>query len=92
MMHEYSGRLSLFHLDLYRLSGEEEVEDLGLTDYLYGEGVCVIEWPDRLGSLLPVQHLDIVLRYDAGVNRQATLSFHGPAWLKRKLRMAELLR
>jgi len=92
LMHEYPGRLPLYHLDLYRLSGEEEIEDLGLIDYLYAEGVCVIEWPDRLGSLLPAQHLDIVLRYDSGLNRQAALSFQGTSWLARRPRLAELLR
>lgn len=44
MMREYEGRLPLYHFDLYRISCEDELEELGLKEYLYGNGVCVIEW------------------------------------------------
>lgn len=44
MMREYQGKLPLYHFDLYRIGDEEELDELGLKDYLYGEGVCVIEW------------------------------------------------
>ena len=59
LLHEYEGHIPLYHMDLYRLSGEEEIEELGFEDYLYGQGVCIIEWPDRLGDLTPVDHLTI---------------------------------
>ena len=91
LLHEYPGRLPLYHLDLYRLSGEEEIEDLGLLDYLYGEGICVIEWPDRLGTLLPKEHLEIVLHHVTDGRREAELTFHGPNWQLRKRRLAEML-
>lgn len=66
LIHEYRGRLPLFHLDLYRLSGDEdELLELGIEDYLYGEGVCVIEWPEKLGRLLPARHLAIRLDFPA---------------------------
>ena len=92
LLHEYPGRLPLYHLDLYRLAGEEEIEDLGLLDYLYGEGVCVIEWPDRLGSLLPEERLEIVLHYDADMRRGAEFSFHGPGWQTRRGLLNEMMR
>ncbi|ADH86037.1 tRNA (adenosine(37)-N6)-threonylcarbamoyltransferase complex ATPase subunit type 1 TsaE [Desulfurivibrio alkaliphilus] len=64
LIHEHQGRLPLFHLDLYRLGGDEdELLELGIEDYLYGDGVCVIEWPERLGGLLPARHLDIRLAF-----------------------------
>lgn len=44
MMREYQGRLPLYHFDLYRISDEDELEELGLKEYLYGNGICVIEW------------------------------------------------
>jgi tRNA threonylcarbamoyladenosine biosynthesis protein TsaE len=47
------GRLPLFHVDLYRLSGPAEAAGLGLEEYFDGEGVTVVEWPDRLGPLAP---------------------------------------
>ncbi len=53
LLHEYEGRLPLYHMDLYRLSGEDEIEELGFDEYFYGNGVCIIEWPERLGDLTP---------------------------------------
>lgn len=43
-MKEYKGRLSLYHFDMYRAEDEDELYELGLSDYLYMNGVCVIEW------------------------------------------------
>lgn len=43
-MKEYKGRLSLYHFDMYRAEDEVELYELGLSDYLYADGVCVIEW------------------------------------------------
>ncbi len=53
IINEYSGRLHLFHLDLYRISGPDELETLPWQESLFGNGVAVIEWPERLGRLLP---------------------------------------
>jgi tRNA threonylcarbamoyladenosine biosynthesis protein TsaE len=44
MMREYQGSLPLYHFDLYRIDDEQELEELGLREYLYGNGICVIEW------------------------------------------------
>lgn len=49
----HGGRLPLFHVDLYRLSGPAEAARLGLEEYFDGEGVSVVEWPERLGALAP---------------------------------------
>ncbi len=54
IIHEYlGGRLPLYHIDLYRIRSEKEAVDLGLEEYLPGDGITVIEWPDRIPSLLP---------------------------------------
>src|SRR4030042_912303 len=53
IIRELHGRLPLYHIDLYRLDRIEEGIDLGLDDYLYGRGVCVIEWADRALGILP---------------------------------------
>jgi tRNA threonylcarbamoyladenosine biosynthesis protein TsaE len=60
---EYRGRLPMYHVDLYRLSRIEEMLDLGLESYLYGSGVCVVEWAERLGGLRPAEHLLVSIRY-----------------------------
>lgn len=83
LLHEYPGRLPLYHLDLYRLSDETEIEDLGLLEYLYGTGLTVIEWPDRLGSLMPEERLHIELSMVNETARLAEITGHGKAWGKK---------
>lgn len=54
LIHEYrGGRLPLYHVDLYRLESPDQAMAIGLEDYLPGDGVTVIEWPERLRDLLP---------------------------------------
>ena len=56
LIHEYTGgRLPVYHFDFYRLETPHEVARLGLDEYLFGDGVCVIEWADRFRELLPTQ-------------------------------------
>jgi len=50
---EYEGNIPLYHIDLYRIDDEEELEQLGLEEYLYGNGVTVVEWFAIAESLLP---------------------------------------
>jgi tRNA threonylcarbamoyladenosine biosynthesis protein TsaE len=60
LINEYPGRLTLFHVDLYRLAGGEDLDELGLEEILYGDGVVAIEWPDRLAEgELPADHLAV---------------------------------
>lgn len=54
LLHEYlGGRMPLYHLDLYRIQGAQEAIRFGIEDYLPSEGVTIIEWPERIESLLP---------------------------------------
>jgi tRNA threonylcarbamoyladenosine biosynthesis protein TsaE len=56
IVHEYrGGRLPMYHIDLYRIADERSAVDIGLEEYLPSDGVTVIEWPDRIASLLPFQ-------------------------------------
>jgi tRNA threonylcarbamoyladenosine biosynthesis protein TsaE len=50
---EYAGRLPVFHLDLYRVAVDSELDGLGLEDYFEGAGVCLVEWAERCESRLP---------------------------------------
>ena len=81
LMHEYQGRLPMYHMDLYRLSSEEEIEELGFVEYLYGQGVTIIEWPDRLAELAPQSalRLDFSLGDTEG-QRKLTLSWQTGRW------------
>lgn len=56
VVHEYEGgRFPLYHFDFYRLDAADAVMRLGFDEYVYGDGVCVIEWADRFRELLPEQ-------------------------------------
>jgi tRNA threonylcarbamoyladenosine biosynthesis protein TsaE len=59
----YSGRLPLYHFDLYRLAGAADLHDLGFEEYFYGEGVCLIEWAERLGNSIPEERLEVSFVY-----------------------------
>lgn len=63
IVRELYGRLPLYHIDLYRLDRIEETTDLGLDDYIYGQGVCVIEWAEKALNILPEEHLLIEISY-----------------------------
>jgi tRNA threonylcarbamoyladenosine biosynthesis protein TsaE len=51
IINEYQGRIPFFHVDLYRLDSVEQIEDLGIEEYFYRGGACVIEWAEKLGEL-----------------------------------------
>ena len=53
LVQEYDGRMNMYHLDLYRLSGEDEFESMGGEDFLYSDGVTLIEWSEKIESMLP---------------------------------------
>lgn len=55
------GRMPLYHFDWYRLSDVEELYELSMDEYLYGDGVSVIEWPSRAEEAIPEQYLEIEL-------------------------------
>jgi len=66
----YRGRLDLYHVDLYRLEDLREVIDLGLEEYLAGEGVCVVEWAEKAVALFPEEHIWIELAYGEAENER----------------------
>ncbi len=78
LMGEYAGRLPLFHIDLYRLSSAREAIDGGLLDDRQAAGVVLIEWPDRLGSDVPPERLDVRIDGGADEPRRLRLEAHGP--------------
>jgi tRNA threonylcarbamoyladenosine biosynthesis protein TsaE len=48
LVHEYEGKIPVYHMDLYRLAPGADWEEIGLSHYLEGKGICLIEWPERL--------------------------------------------
>ncbi len=83
IINEYQGRLRLFHMDFYRLENKEAWFDLGLEEYVYGEGVTVMEWPERLPGLLPPERLEVQLLFTGENERRILLIPHGKTWIQR---------
>ncbi len=59
LIQEYPARLPIYHFDAYRLSGPEEFAQLGTDEYFRGDGVCIVEWADKVEVTLPQDHLRI---------------------------------
>jgi tRNA threonylcarbamoyladenosine biosynthesis protein TsaE len=77
LIREYQGRLFLYHIDFYRLDSIEEVIDLGLDDYLYSDGVCVVEWAEKALPVLPEEHLLVKLEHLGENERKLCLESKG---------------
>ncbi len=78
LINEYrGGRLPLFHIDLYRLETDREVWDLGLVEYLEGDGLSVVEWADRAARLMPSERLWITLRHRSDSKRGIAIQAQG---------------
>lgn len=58
------GRLPLYHFDVYRIEDEAEMEEVGYDDYFFGEGVCLIEWPERIRDILPETYMLVKIEKD----------------------------
>lgn len=91
LMNQYFGRLPLYHIDCYRLEDEDDVEGSGLIDYIVADGLTVVEWPERLGSLKPETRLEANLT--AGQKEQERiiiLTAYGEKWRERLRKLRQI--
>ena len=58
------GRIPLYHFDVYRLGDPEEIEEIGYEEYFFGDGVCLIEWPERIEDYIPEGAVTITIEKD----------------------------
>lgn len=66
IVQEYdSGRLPFYHMDVYRISDEEEMYEVGYDDMIEGDGVCLIEWASLISGILPENYISITIIKDA---------------------------
>lgn len=65
IVQEYDeGRLPFYHFDVYRIEESEEMEEVGFTDMIYGEGVCLIEWANLIEDILPEHYTRVTICKD----------------------------
>lgn len=73
---EYDGHLPLYHMDVYRIS-LQEADELGLDEYFYGQGVCLVEWSSIITDLMPPRHLHIYMETAGPEERIITITGTG---------------
>lgn len=71
------GRIPLYHFDMYRIEKPEQLFDIGYDEFLYGNGVSVIEWSEKFGSLLPQERLEIHLEHKGEEKRGILIKAFG---------------
>ena len=64
IVNEYEGRLPLYHFDVYRISDPDEMYEIGYDEYVYGDGVCVVEWAELIEDLFPEKYYKITILKD----------------------------
>lgn len=77
LINEYQGRIPLYHMDVYRLEGAADMEDLGYEEYFYGDGVTLLEWAGRVKKVLPDERLDIYIEQVNGEENARKITFEG---------------
>ena len=64
IVNEYSGRYPIYHFDVYRINDVDEMFEIGFEEYIYGEGISIIEWADNIREILPPSRLSIDIKKD----------------------------
>lgn len=70
LINEYLGDIPIYHFDCYRMESVREAIEIGAEEYFYGDGVCIIEWPERIASILPPETIWIKLESTGKNTRQ----------------------
>lgn len=77
LINEYGGRIPLYHFDLYRLSGQEDMENIGYEEYFWSKGVCVIEWYEKIKEAMPKEIISLNILMEKGNERKLDFSSNG---------------
>jgi tRNA threonylcarbamoyladenosine biosynthesis protein TsaE len=77
LIQEYDARLPIYHFDAYRLASEADFADLGAQEYFQGDGVCLVEWVDKVRGVLPQAYLEIRITITGPESRRIELHPHG---------------
>ena len=80
IVNEYEGRIPLYHFDVYRIGDTDEMYDIGFDEYIYGDGITVIEWADLIRKILPDERIEVKIEKDdkdRPDSRLITIEFFG---------------
>lgn len=77
LMNLYEGSCPLYHFDLYRIENEQSLAGIGIDEFLYGEGISVIEWAERLGKVAPEEFITVKLQHRKKGGRTISLNAKG---------------
>ncbi|MGH7863546.1 MAG: tRNA (adenosine(37)-N6)-threonylcarbamoyltransferase complex ATPase subunit type 1 TsaE, partial [Candidatus Binataceae bacterium] len=81
MIQEHSGRVPLYHIDLYRLEAAA-IDDLGLREYLFSDGVTAVEWFERLSEAAAMDHLAVCISYAGASSRRIEFAASGSRYTR----------
>ncbi len=75
LMNYYKGKLPVYHFDLYRLENPKAIDTLDFDEYFYGEGISLIEWPERLREHKPEQYYLVEFKHKGETRREICISY-----------------
>lgn len=90
-MNYYKGKCPIYHFDFYRIQKNAELATIDLEDYFYGEGLCVIEWPQRLGEAAPEEYFQVTLEHKSENERKIIFTALGRKYQDRLMKIKENL-
>lgn len=78
IVNEYAGGIfeKIYHFDFYRIEKEIEAIDIGVEEYFYSGYPCLIEWPEKIPSLIPLQHAEVTIQVDTNTKRTIAIAVH----------------
>jgi tRNA threonylcarbamoyladenosine biosynthesis protein TsaE len=89
LIQEYDARLPIYHFDAYRLRTEAEFADLGVDEYFQGQGVCLVEWADKVAGCLPPERLTIKIEVTGPTERRLEVEANGENYVRVLTELAE---
>src|SRR5262245_1192147 len=82
LIEEYGARLPIYHFDAYRLTREADFAELGVHEYFQGDGVCLVDWADKVRGVLPDEYLEVAIAITGAETRRFELTPRGQRYEK----------
>jgi len=90
MLSVYDASVPIYHFDAYRLDDSAQAVNLGIDDYIFGKGITIIEWGDRIKNILPDGSLIIEIEYIEDETRKITIFSNSEKWQERILKLRKI--